>query len=170
MKQECNQVADEINDFVCKTFDALSAENFNIPAYTLETRNCCLNIFDFFVDNLDEFYITKLRDFLEIVLDGIDGEKDPRNILVMFALIQKISKKYFLLNSSKYDSYLDEESKKDLAKSFFDSLEIYYPIEFTPPKNSQDKITVDDLINSLNACFASSDLYMEFLIEVLEGK
>lgn len=86
----------------------------------------------------------------------------------MFALIAKISKRYFS-DEQKYKDLCDQETMQDLCKSFFDTLEVYYPIEFSQPKNSPDKITAVDLINALNDCFASSDKYMEFLIEVLQG-
>lgn len=167
--QILNPHASEINEITTKTFQSFSAENFNVPAYPLETRNYCYSIFEFLLENLEEFYLKRITNYLQLVADAVDGEKDPRNILKMFALIAKISKKYFS-DVQKYKDLCDQETMQELCKSFFDTLEVYYPIEFTQPKNSPDKITAVDLINTLNACFASSDMYMEYLVEVLQGK
>ncbi len=134
----------------------------------METRNFSYLIFEFLLENCEEFYHKRIADYIQIVVDSIDGEKDPRNILKMFTLIAKISKRYFS-DAQKYKDLCDQETMQDLCKSFFDTLEVYYPIEFTQPKNSPDKITAEDLINALNGCFASSDKYMEYLIEVLQG-
>ena len=133
-----------------KILYSLSAENFNIPAYTQETRFYCYNIYDFVLENFEDFFLQKINILLQNILDAIDGEKDPRNILKMFSLIKNINLKFFSYNNPKLISLLEKESKEEFIKSFFDTLEIYYPIEFTQPKHSQEKITAEDLINSLN--------------------
>jgi hypothetical protein len=164
-----NEKASEITEIANKIFESFSAENFNVPAYPLETRNSSYLIFEFLLENLVEFSLKIIADYLQLVIDAVDGEKDPRNILKMFSLITKISKKYFS-DARKYKDLCDQETMQDLCKSYFNTLEVYYPIEFTQPKNSPDQITAADLINGLNDCFASSDKYMEYLIEVLQGK
>lgn len=163
-----NEHASEMSEITTKIFESFSAESFNVPAYPLETRNYSYLIFEFMLENLEEFYLKRIADYLQLVVDAVDGEKDPRNILKMFSLISKISRKYFS-DAQKYQDLCDQEAMQDLCKSYFDTLEVYYPIEFSQPKNSPDKITAADLINALNDCFASSDKYMEYLIEVLQG-
>jgi len=158
-----------MNEIVVKILDSFSTDNFNVPAYPLEIRNYSYLIFEFLLENLEEFYLKRIPEYLQIVVDAIDGEKDPRNILKMFALISKICKRYFSDNC-KYEDSINNDKMENLCKSFFDTLEIYYPIEFTQPKNSPDKITSSDLSDALNNCFASSDLFMEYLIEVLQGQ
>lgn len=109
-----------------------------------------------------------------MIQDAIDNEKDPRNILKMFSLIEKVNLKFFKnqknLNKENEEDFINTEVMSDLNKSFFETLEIYYPIEFTPPKNSKENITTNDLINALNNAFASNDSYMEYLLELLKGK
>ncbi len=159
-----------MKDIVNKIMENFSSENFNVPAHPLETRNYSYLIFEFMLENLEEFYLEKTPNYLQLVVDAIDGEKDPRNILKIFSLITKINKKYFSEAQQDYKDFFDKENMEDLCKSFFDTLEVYYPIEFSPPKNSPDKITTSDLVNALNDAFASTDKYMEFLIETLQGK
>lgn len=156
-----------------KTFKALGAENFNIPAYPQETRFICYEIFEFLIENLQEYFTEKVSEFLQLVLDAVDSEKDPRNILKMFSLIEKVNTNFYKknpMNNTTDSNVLDTELMNDLNKSFFETLEIYYPIEFSPPKNSKENITANDLIDSLNKAFASNDSYMEYFFEVLKGK
>lgn len=105
----------------------------------------------------NEEFKNRVLEYIQIVLDGIEGEKDPRNIILMFNLVKKVN------------NYIDRNILKNYSKNFFEILEVYYPIEFTPPKNSPDKITAEDLIDNLNDAFASSEDYMEYFIEVVKG-
>lgn len=140
-------------------FTHFNSDKFNIPVYTQETRFYAIKILNFVVDHFsnEENFKNKIELFLKIVLDGIENEKDPRNIMQSFKLIKIINQK------------LNKTAIAPFAKNFFDILEVYYPIEFIPPKNSPDKITPEMLINELNECFASNDLYVESLMEVLKG-
>jgi hypothetical protein len=105
-----------------------------------------------------DYFQNKVISFLNTTLDAVDSEKDPRNILIMFSLIEKIN------------IQVPKPILKEYAKNFFELLEVYYPIEFVPPKNSPDKITPDQLIDSLNNCFGTNEFFYEQLIEVFKGK
>jgi hypothetical protein len=56
------------------------------------------------------------------------------------------------------------------VRNLFEILELYYPIEFTPPKNSPEEITAENLINLLNTAFSSSDTLAEPVTEMLRGR
>lgn len=49
-------------------------------------------------------------------------------------------------------------------------MDLYYPIEFTPPKNSPDRITGEQLSNELNKALTTSDLYINRLIDMLKER
>ena len=67
--------------------------------------------------------------------------------------------------------FYDKEPKFSLyVRYLFEILELYYPIEFTPPKNSPEEITPETLINALNLGLSSSDTLAEHVIEMLRGK
>jgi hypothetical protein len=148
------------NDLIQNLLLNFKTEKFHVPSYYQETRFFSLKIFKFLIENFhqDDFFKNKLIDYINIVLDAIEGEKDPRNILIMFDLVKNINKS------------IPKEMCQIYAKNFFEILDIYYPIEFTPPKNSPDKITSEMLIDALNESFASNEYFFEFLIEVFRDK
>lgn len=142
-----------------KILENFDSEKFNVPAYYQETRFYSLKILLLCLEKFNgkKFFNNKQVEFLQIVLDAIEGEKDPRNILIKFEICAKICK------------FLDKKLIKDYSKTIFNTLEIYYPIEFTPPKNSPERITAEDLINGLNEAFGSNENYIESLIELFSG-
>ena len=88
----------------------------------------------------------------------IKGEKDPRNILVMFNLVSKLPANIPI-------SYIEP-----YINNIFDIIQEYYPVDFEPPSSgSPDTITCEDLSNALNQCFSSTDLYMQRVIELIKG-
>jgi len=138
-----------------------SSSKFYIPSYSQEIR---INAYKIYLGLLDRFYETtdfkaQTDFYLKTILETIDGEKDPRNLLIMFRLVTLIHNK------------IDSQLVKPYAKNFFGIVQDYYPIDFEPPKTgSPDTITCEDLSNALNDCFGSSDLFIEYVIELLKGK
>jgi DNA repair/transcription protein MET18/MMS19 len=133
-------------------------ENFNIPNYNYETRSFAYKILMLLLNYHDKmFFLDKIPNYLQIVIDAIDGEKDPRNIILIFDFVYKIN------------TTLDKPSLSSFNKRFFEILDEYYPIEFTPPKNSPEKITAELLSTKLNNCLASNEEYMPYLLEAIKG-
>ncbi|KAJ3070068.1 hypothetical protein HDU98_006902 [Podochytrium sp. JEL0797] len=82
--------------------------------------------------------------FISGFLVAMDGEKDPRNILISFSIVQTI-----VINF-------------DLTKKFddvFESIYCYFPITFRPPANDPYGITSQDLKLKLRSCFSASPLF-----------
>ena len=78
--------------------------------------------------------------FIQNVLAAIEGEKDPRNLVICFDLT------YFMLVTfmSPGSAFYQETAKEvveQLEESFFDEIACYFPISFKPPKNDAHKIT-----------------------------
>lgn len=99
-------------------------------------------IFTKFVNYLIQMKKDKL--FIECFLHVASGEKDPRNLLLSFALNKDIS------SSLNLESFEDE---------LFDILFCYFPISFKPPKEDPYKITQDQLKGSLRSAIASSSAF-----------
>ncbi|EDV22729.1 uncharacterized protein TRIADDRAFT_58598 [Trichoplax adhaerens] len=82
-------------------------------------------------------------DFVFGYIQVMDGEKDPRNLL----LALKIAK--FIVQNFNIDLFLDD---------FFEIISCYFPIDFTPPPNlpSNENVTKEDLIIVLRESLTST--------------
>ncbi|KAI8370563.1 Dos2-interacting transcription regulator of RNA-Pol-II-domain-containing protein [Radiomyces spectabilis] len=93
--------------------------------------------------------------FIPGFVNFMDGEKDPRNLLVAFELIRVIIDKF------------------DISRHVEDLFEIvfcYFPIQFTPPPNDPYGITTDDLKESLRRCLAATPYFANFATPLLIEK
>lgn len=77
------------------------------------------------------------------------GEKDPRNLLILFDLNKAIA------SSFGFDAELD----KDVLAELFDVAFCYFPILFTPPADDPYKITADMLKERLRLAILGQQLY-----------
>ncbi|KAI8838884.1 Dos2-interacting transcription regulator of RNA-Pol-II-domain-containing protein [Chytriomyces cf. hyalinus JEL632] len=82
--------------------------------------------------------------FIAGFLVAMDGEKDPRNILISFGIIHTIIQNFNI-----------DEKFEDI----FESIYCYFPITFRPPPNDPYGITSADLKVQLRRCFAASPLF-----------
>ena len=100
------------------------------------------------------------KDFIETVLTGVDGEKDPRNLMLSFDLIR------FLIHYYGFHTAMGP-----FLEDAFESLTNYFPIDFTPPKDDKYKITAADLKGRLNNALLASPaiapLTIPFVLERL---
>lgn len=106
-------------------------------------------IFDrFFVNGSSTEQVKRINDlFIETFLHVANGEKDPRNLLLSFALNKSITSS--LQNV--------ENFKEDL----FDVLFCYFPITFKPPKHDPYKISNQDLKTALRSAITATPLFAE---------
>lgn len=109
--------------------------------------------------------------FVSCVLQAIDGEKDPRNLLYTFDLVYQLLTLYFQQDSKPLqDTAVDSQTLDEL----FDAVARYFPINFTPPKNDTNKITPELLHDLLRKCMLASPrtahLFVTFLLEKLPAK
>ncbi|XP_030058755.1 MMS19 nucleotide excision repair protein homolog [Microcaecilia unicolor] len=95
-------------------------------------------------------------DFTFGFIQVMDGEKDPRNLLVAFQIVQDIIVKSYSLGP--------------FVEELFEVTSCYFPIDFTPPPSDPHGITREDLIVSLRAVLASTPSFAEFLLPLLIEK
>ncbi|XP_043840486.1 MMS19 nucleotide excision repair protein homolog isoform X3 [Dromiciops gliroides] len=86
----------------------------------------------------------------------MDGEKDPRNLLVAFRIV--------------YDLISKDYSLGPFVEELFEVTSCYFPVDFTPPPNDPHGIQREDLILSLRAVLASTPRFAEFLLPLLIEK
>merc|ERR1719285_1669519 len=76
-------------------------------------------------------------------LQACDGEKDPRNLLLIFTSVA---------------SFLDTLDVAHLREDIFESLAVYFPVDFTPPKGLKGSITKEQLVLGLRQGLAHPHL------------
>nr|CAB3263882.1 MMS19 nucleotide excision repair protein homolog [Phallusia mammillata] len=97
------------------------------------------------------------RDFLYNFIQAIDGEQDPRNLLVIFQLATDIIKSGFNL--------------ANLAEDLFEVTSCYFPIDFNPSaSNKKATITNKDLVLGLRAVLSSTRVFAKFCIPLMLEK
>ncbi|NXG65585.1 MMS19 protein, partial [Hemiprocne comata] len=95
-------------------------------------------------------------DFTFGFIQVMDGEKDPRNLLVAFQIVRDLIAKNYALGP--------------FVEELFEVTSCYFPIDFTPPPNDPHGIQREDLILSLRAVLASTPQFAEFLLPLLIEK
>lgn len=85
----------------------------------------------------------------------VDGEKDPRNLMLLFSIDRVI---------------LLEFDVKDHIEDFFDITFCYFPITFRPPPNDSYGITADDLKLALRECMASNPYFAKMALPLFLEK
>ncbi|KAK0501497.1 ARM repeat-containing protein [Armillaria luteobubalina] len=95
------------------------------------------------------------KDFLAGYITLADGEKDPRNLLVAFAIARVI---------------LVEFDISDFVEGFFNITFCYFPITFRPPPNDPYGISADDLKHNLRRCLCATPAFGPMAIPVFLEK
>ncbi|NWI91524.1 MMS19 protein, partial [Pitta sordida] len=95
-------------------------------------------------------------DFTFGFIQVMDGEKDPRNLLVAFQIVRDLIAKGYTLGP--------------FVEELFEVTSCYFPIDFTPPPNDPHGIQREDLILSLRGVLASTPQFAEFLLPLLIEK
>ncbi|KAM5141580.1 MMS19 nucleotide excision repair protein homolog [Mantella aurantiaca] len=95
-------------------------------------------------------------DFTFGFIQVMDGEKDPRNLLVAFRIVHDIITKNYTLGP--------------FVEELFEVVSCYFPIDFTPPSSDPHGITREDLILGLRAVLSATPRFAEFLLPLLIEK
>ncbi|KAG6813856.1 hypothetical protein H0H92_006263 [Tricholoma furcatifolium] len=111
------------------------------------------------VDNLMARNRDALKQLGKAFLTGYvalaEGEKDPRNLLVAFAIARVI---------------LIEFDISEYVEALFNITYCYFPITFRPPPNDPYGITTEDLRQALRGCLGASSAFGPLAIPVLLEK
>ncbi len=99
------------------------------------------------------------------MLNGVEEEKDPRNLVLTYDLIYFILRSYANTENSN-SSNLIEPFLDDL----FDKVSCYFPINFEPPKNDKFKITPEELKDKLSKCFTASSSLAKYAFPFILDK
>lgn len=93
--------------------------------------------------------------FLPNFISFFDGEKDPRNLMIVFSLLQVPMMEWDVSSS---------------AQDLFDSVFNYFPITFKPPPDDPYGITAQDLKDRLRDCIAATSDFAPYAFPALLDK
>ncbi|KAI9798854.1 MAG: hypothetical protein M1833_004357 [Piccolia ochrophora] len=83
-------------------------------------------------------------DFIVGITDLVSGEKDPRNLMIIFSMLRVVMVEWVIV---------------DHVETLFDSVFCYFPITFRPPPDDPYGITAQDLKNRLRDCISASPYF-----------
>ncbi|EPX73887.1 TFIIH regulator [Schizosaccharomyces octosporus yFS286] len=129
----------------------------DMPKYSQKTRYSILKIFDIIIDEYLFDISPQTKDaFFAGICTTFAGEKDPRNLFLVFSMLQKILKRFPI---------------GGFEKQFFDIAYCYFPITFRAPPDAQAlTITTDDLKEQLQNTLIATDAFSHLLLPELFKK
>uniref|UniRef100_A0A8C6P3L3 MMS19 nucleotide excision repair protein n=1 Tax=Nothobranchius furzeri TaxID=105023 RepID=A0A8C6P3L3_NOTFU len=95
-------------------------------------------------------------DFVFGFVQSMDGERDPRNLLLAFQIANNI-----ILGGYSLGKFTEE---------LFEVTSCYFPIDFTPPPNDPHGITKEELILALRTVLTGTPSFAEFLLPLIIEK
>ncbi|KAI9444495.1 ARM repeat-containing protein [Lactarius indigo] len=118
-------------------------------------RHTVFSIFDSLVAMHRDVLKNMGERFLSGYIALVDGEKDPRNLMIAFAIARVLAIEF------------------DISGKFEDLFNItfcYFPITFRPPENDPYGITAEDLKITLRSCLSASPLFGNLAVPLFLDK
>ncbi|KIW07731.1 uncharacterized protein PV09_01661 [Verruconis gallopava] len=95
------------------------------------------------------------QDFLPRFIAYFDGEKDPRNLMIIFSLLRVVGVEWDVSSA---------------AQELFEASFNYFPITFRPPPDDPYGITAQDLKERLKLCISASSSFSPYSFPALIDK
>ncbi|KAM9832322.1 MMS19 nucleotide excision repair protein homolog [Neosynchiropus ocellatus] len=131
-------------------------QDVQVQSLMLAERQCVYNM----LINLMETREAELKglgaDFVFGFVQSMDGERDPRNLLLAFHIAKNIIHRGYDLGK--------------FAEELFEVTSCYFPIDFTPPSNDPHGITKEELILVLRDVLSGTPKFAEFLLPLIIEK
>ncbi|XP_055032497.2 MMS19 nucleotide excision repair protein homolog [Misgurnus anguillicaudatus] len=131
-------------------------QDVHVQSLMLAERSCVYNI----LINLMESHEQELKglgaDFVFGFVQSVDGERDPRNLVLAFQVARNIIHRGYDLGK--------------FVEELFEVTSCYFPIDFSPPPTDPHGITQEELILSLRAVLTGTPRFAEFLLPLIIEK
>ncbi|KAM6963664.1 MMS19 nucleotide excision repair protein homolog [Tautogolabrus adspersus] len=131
-------------------------QDVHVQSLMLSERACVYNL----LINLMESREAELKglgaDFVFGFVQSMDGERDPRNLLLAFQVANNIIHRGYDLGK--------------FAEELFEVTSCYFPIDFSPPPNDPHGITKEELIQTLRGALTGTPKFAEFLLPLIIEK
>uniref|UniRef100_A0A7S2W8N8 MMS19 nucleotide excision repair protein n=1 Tax=Mucochytrium quahogii TaxID=96639 RepID=A0A7S2W8N8_9STRA len=142
-------------------------KDHHVPAMTQSLRIAVYNLVTILVNR--DRYLKALQDqfdgleLVELFSNAMEGEKDPRCLLVCLRVASVLVSK----DNLKFRSDSDEQVA---VERIFDVTCVYFPIVFKPPPNDPFNIKASDLWNALYGVFKCNPLMGDQVLPMLLDK
>ncbi|KAM3860026.1 MMS19 nucleotide excision repair protein homolog [Diretmus argenteus] len=119
-------------------------------------RGCVYNMLLNLMESREEELKGLGADFVFGFVQSMDGEKDPRNLLLAFQIARNIIHRGYDLGK--------------FTEELFEVTSCYFPIDFNPPPNDPHGITKEELILMLRSILTGTPRFAEFLLPLIIEK
>ncbi|XP_067858126.1 MMS19 nucleotide excision repair protein homolog [Heptranchias perlo] len=130
-------------------------QEVHVQSLLQSDRHSVYSIIANFMDSRDQELKGLAADFTFGFIQAMDGEKDPRNLLMAFQISRD------LINNYELGTFVEE---------LFEVTSCYFPIDFTPPPNDPHGISQEELVLSLRSVLTATPRFAEFLLPLLIEK
>ena len=97
------------------------------------------------------------QDFVYNLVKSVEGEVDPRNLMLVFQLWHQL-----LIDGVQLGKFTEEA---------FEVVSCYFPIDFNPPPNDKEKpVTCEDLVTSLRKVLSATPDFANFCVPLMIEK
>lgn len=110
-------------------------------------RSIIFSIIQHLSDNYQPELEAMGADFIYGVIQAVEGERDPRNLVFLFEFMPR---------------FINSYSLRHLTEEMFEVFSCYFPIDFHPSQNDPMAITRDGLAEKLSTCLCASKSFAEF--------
>ncbi|KAG0281713.1 hypothetical protein BGZ95_000053 [Linnemannia exigua] len=127
----------------------------NVQTYQQTARHYVFLFFESVIKRYSQNLKSMSSDFVFGFIQCLDGEKDPRNLMLAFTLIKSIIQEF------------------DIAQHVEDLFEVtfcYFPITFRPPPDDPYGITSEHLKVGLRDCLSATPYFAKFALPLLLEK
>ncbi|CAH0394468.1 unnamed protein product [Bemisia tabaci] len=139
-----------VDNGIAAEFFSTAFIHFYCQSQRHDDRNTFYQIICCFMDTKTPELLAMGTDFVYGVISSMDGEKDPRNLMLLFTkLVPKFVTTFKL-------GHLTEET--------FEVLGCYFPVDFQPLSNDPAAITRVDLASALQPCLVAHPEFAEFAV------
>ncbi|XP_025765602.1 MMS19 nucleotide excision repair protein homolog isoform X2 [Oreochromis niloticus] len=131
-------------------------QDIHVQSLMLSERACVYSM----LINIMETREAELKglgaDFVFGFVQSMDGERDPRNLLLAFQIAKNLIHGGYDLGK--------------FTEELFEVTSCYFPIDFSPPPNDPHGITREELVQALRAVLTGTPKFAEFLLPLLIEK
>ncbi|XP_061764988.1 MMS19 nucleotide excision repair protein homolog isoform X2 [Nerophis ophidion] len=131
-------------------------QDVHVQSLLLADRACVYNMLSNVMETKEAELKSLGADFVFGFVQSMDGERDPRNLLLAFQIAKNIIQRGYDLGK--------------FTEEMFEVTSCYFPIDFSPPPNDPHGITREELIQALRDVLTGTPKFAEFLLPLIIEK